>query len=221
MSIIERIERDYEIILASSSPRRREIVTELLGFKNISIIKPSFEENLDKQLYKKDPIKYVVDTCKGKSDSIIQELLTSSKYNTIKKPILVICADTVVIDSENNIYEKPIIKEVQKLNLIKFRDDLQPLTAATAVNIICWAGKLDYSITPFHEVTKIHFEKSMPEELIQAYVDSEDGLQVAGGFKIQGLSATLISGIEGDYYNVVGLPASKTLIHLLRIAQPN
>ena len=55
------------------------------------------------------------------------------------------------------------------------------------------------------EQTKVHFA-DVAAPLLQAYVESGEGLDRAGGFAIQGRGALLIRGIEGDYNNVVGFP---------------
>lgn len=218
-SIIESIGSKCDIILASSSPRRYEILHDVMGIKELHLMKPTFEENLDKSLYENDPIKYVCDTSRCKAEGIVQDLRAEAVQDQENKLKLIICADTVVIDSNNVIYEKPKNKMVQLENLKKFCyvDDGKPLTVVTAVTFIRWSNKDDFKvIEPFHEETKIFCDSKIPLGLLEEYVESGDGIAVAGGFKIQGMSGMIIQKIDGDYYNVVGLPLNKTFQAIYR-----
>lgn len=218
---------NYEIILGSSSPRRYELLKDYLDIHEIKVLKPSFEEDLDKTLYKNDPLKYVHDTCRLKAKSILEEY-NPGKHTRKKLGAIIICADTIVVGPENQIYEKPVTQEKQLEYLTKFCYtygkefvDIEPMKVITSVTLIkdC-KGIEDEStliIHQFEEVTKIYFDPEIPLNVIKKYVESKDGLNVAGGFKIQGPSAVLIKGIEGDYYNVVGLPVNKTYKTLLQL----
>lgn len=210
--IFEDIESKLEIILASSSPRRYEILSDVMGITDLKVMKPSFEENLDKSKYENNPIGYVSDTSRCKAEGIAEDLKIQTR-GIQEKVRLVVCADTVVIDENNIIYEKPKNKDIQLRNLKNFcyNDSFSPLRVVTAVTIIRWNNKEDFEIRePFHEITKIFCDGKIPVELLEEYVESEDGLNVAGGFKIQGMSGMLIKKIDGDYYNVVGLPLNRT-----------
>jgi septum formation protein len=127
----------------------------------------------------------------------------------------VIVSSDTIIELDGSIYEKPKDKETQFKNLQKFRDSATPLVVMTGVVIITPSSDLskeenDVQLHSHVEKTKLYFDKTLSDELIQSYVDSEDGLKVAAGFKIQSTGALLIDGIEGDYYNVVGLPLRAT-----------
>ncbi|CAG98841.1 nucleotide diphosphatase [Kluyveromyces lactis] len=200
----QKLTDKYEIILASSSPRRFEILTEQMGFDNIKVMKPSFEEDLDKSLYVKRPSDYVQDTCKEKAKSILQELTPGSKSK------LVLCADTIVVDHTDEIYEKPVEKEIQLRNLLRFTQSGKPMRVITAVTIIIYNTPQEYSFDSFYEQTEVYFDSNIPRSIVEMYVESGDGLQVAGGFKVQGFSGCLIKKVNGDYYNVVGLPLNGT-----------
>lgn len=203
----------YDFILASSSPRRFEILRDFMNIQDITIVKPSFEEDLDKHLYKDDPVKYVHDTCLGKANSIMEEY-SFGKDAKMPCGAIVICADTIVVGPDNQIYEKPITKDSQLEYLNKFCYNYgasgKPVKVISSVVVMKENKETGHDIRQYEEVTAIYFDSSIPEAVINNYVESEDGLQVAGGFKIQGPSGVLIKGIEGDYYNVVGLPLNKT-----------
>lgn len=209
-TVFEQITSKVDIVLASSSPRRYEILHDVMGFQDIQLMKPSFEENLDKSLYRDDPIAYVRDTSRFKAEGIVADLSDQTQESTKDK--LVICADTVVIDSDNLIYEKPGKEDVQLRNLQKFcyHSNGKPLRVVTAVTLVRWTDRNHYKVhDPFHEVTEVYCDSKIPLRLLEQYVESGDGLAVAGGFKIQGISGILIERINGDYYNVVGLPLNR------------
>lgn len=206
--VIESITSQFEVILGSSSPRRYEIMHDTMGFPQVTLMKPSFEEDLDKSHYT-DPVDYVRETSYHKALAIVHDLDIAGDDAT--RPKLVVCADTVVIDCSGNIYEKPKSKDIQLKNLMKFcYEDEEPLRVVTAVTLVKWRGKNDYTIQEtFHEETKLYCDPKIPQELLEDYVESGEGIQVAGGFKIQGSSGVIIERIDGDYYNVVGLPLNK------------
>lgn len=89
-------------------------------------------------------------------------------------------------------------------------EDDEPVSVVTAVTLIKWYSKKNFELIPFRDETKVFFDNKIPLKTLQQYVESGDGLEVGGGFKIQGQGALLIEKIEGDYYNVVGLPLNKT-----------
>lgn len=209
--LFRQIHEKFDVILASSSPRRYEILTEVMGIQDLRVMKPSFEEDLDKALYKLKPIEYVRKTSFCKALGIASDLKTQEMK--CQKEKLIICADTVVIDKDDVIYEKPGTKDRQLTNLKKFcySEGQHPLRVVTAVTLIRWANSKDYTISePFHEITEVYCDENIPLQLLEEYVESEDGLAVAGGLKIQGLSGIVIKKIHGDYYNVVGLPLNRT-----------
>lgn len=210
-NVFELIDSQVDIILASSSPRRYEILHDVMGIQNFELMKPSFEEDLDKSLYRNDPIGYVCDTSRCKARGIVKDL-SLLKTEGSQKDKLVICADTIMIDRDNIIYEKPGTEDVQLRNLQKFcySDSGNPLRVVTAVTLIRWTNKDLYKIRQsFYEITEVYCDSKIPLPLLEQYVASGDGLAVAGGFKIQGISGILIKKINGDYYNVVGLPLNR------------
>ncbi|CEP63892.1 nucleotide diphosphatase LALA0_S09e04830g [Lachancea lanzarotensis] len=212
----------FEIVLASSSPRRYEIVTEVMGFKDVRLMKPTFEENLDKSLYVDNPLGYVHDTSREKALGIVEDLIKehSKLQNANQKPKIIICADTIVIDSDNVIYEKPQESQKQMDNLLKFRDNELPLRVATSVSLIKWQGPENHTFLQFEEVSELYFDPDFPLAIVNDYVDSKDALEVAGGFKVQSFGGAMIRKINGDFFNVVGLPLNKTFKEIYAAAFP-
>lgn len=210
----------YSVILASSSPRRAEIIHDHMGIKNYTVMVPKFKEDLDKTNYQDDPTRYVHDTCHQKAAGVLEELARENAVSS--SPYLVICADTIVVGPDNKIFEKPGTKKFQMLYLGRFCREYkqeEPVRVITSVAVIKFSGGEVRKRAQFEEVTNVYFDHSIPTSVIEDYVESEDGLNVAGGFKIQGPSGVLIRKIDGDYYNVVGLPLNRTFTELLKMAK--
>lgn len=186
-------------ILASQSPRRRE----LLGMLGITFdIEPATGE--ERQV--------------GTTPQEIVRNLASAKASEIAahhtgEDVTVIGADTIVVCG-GEILGKP-----------KDRADMERMIRMlsgrthevyTGVAICRAAGDVSGTdgIRTFAECTRVHFYP-MSEEEIAAYVAYSDGMDKAGAYGIQSDAAIYISGIEGDYQNVVGLPVAR-LYHELR-----
>ncbi|KAK7078554.1 hypothetical protein SK128_024199 [Halocaridina rubra] len=188
--------KDKRIVLASSSPRRKEIL-EKLGW-NLMIIPSEFEENLQWESFS-HPGDYVVATARGKANEVTKRLEKCGE-----KPYLVIASDTCV-SLETQVFGKP-----------KDRHDAQRmlslLSGKTHDVISGVSAMLSYDDgwheIVFYEKTKVHFGRLAPEE-ISSYIDTGEPMDKAGGYGIQALGGTLIEGIEGDYYNVMGFPLHK------------
>lgn len=103
------------------------------------------------------------------------------------------------------IYEKPRDKQHQLANLKHYRDCGAPLRVLTAVVLIV-DGKMDSYV----EQTAIHFDETLSDGVLEAYVATEEGLGVAAGFRVQLRGALLVKSIDGCYFNCVGLPSHGT-----------
>ena len=177
-------------ILASKSPRRREIL-EMLGVE-FEVITSDADESSDIT----NPYKLVEELSLRKGMAVKEELLAKG-YDL--SDTVIISSDTIVaIDGE--ILGKPTDEEDAKrmLRLYSGREH-------EVVSGICLIGKDAQGVT--HEVTKVTFDE-MDEETIQSYVRAAKPYDKAGAYAIQGQASAYISGIEGDYFNVVGLPVN-------------
>ena len=174
------------IILASKSPRRRELLAQA-GYE-FDII-PSEKEELMEG---------------GTAENIVTNLArvkANDVYNRFKeKNPIVIGADTIVV-YKGEIFGKP-----------KSQDDatrmLKQLSGKTheVMTGVCIVSS-DKKIA-FCETTKVTFYE-LTEQEIETYINTGDPLDKAGAYGIQGVFAKHIKGIVGDYYNVVGLPISR------------
>ncbi|KAL7412965.1 inosine triphosphate pyrophosphatase-like protein [Mrakia frigida] len=205
------------IILASASPRRKEIL-EVLGFAP-EIVPSTFEENLPQSSYADDLSQYPVATAGEKAMEVYQRLVESTPEDA---PDLVIGADTVVLfpplddpyaqkelgkDSlESVIFEKPDNPGDNLRMLLQISGKTVQVVTAVTIVFPSLIGP-GYTLRSFTSSTLVSFH---PFSLAaaEAYVDSGEGEGKAGGFGIQGLGGLLIEKIEGEHNNVVGFPAS-------------
>lgn len=173
-----------EVILASQSPRRRE----LLGLFHLPfVIKVAdIDEAMDPSV---DPYDEVARVSREKALAVNRN-----------EDDIVIAADTIVV-CQGKVLGKPRTPEeaVEMLSLLSGRDH-QVMTGMTVVR-----GKRQISCT---EVTDIHFRELSQKE-IDAYVATGEPMDKAGAYGIQGGAALFAEKMVGDYYNVMGLPVCK------------
>ena len=178
-----------DIVLASSSPRRREILARLKIA--VEVVTP----DVDEQRRPEEPAAdFARRAAREKADAVARELAKQQRFPWI------IAADTVVvIDGEP---------------LGKPRDDAQARQMLTALSGRVHRVMTGWSVLKHEprcersdvEVTRVRFKQLSPEE-IAGYVATGEGRDKAGSYGIQGLGCFLVAGIEGNYENVVGLPA--------------
>lgn len=190
----------YYIILGSSSPRRHEILT-LAGIEHAVIVPEADESKIH---YVGDCQRYVKELAKLKSDALI-ELLKSDEYKTKIdfSDTVTICADTVVFSPK-----KPYPLGKPK----NFDDACDMLKAFSGTYHYVLTGvcirKNPTSEIIFTEETKVHFRELTYDE-IEDYINVEKPFDKAGAYGIQDRACAFVSGIEGDFYNVMGLPVCK------------
>jgi len=177
-----------EILLASASPRRKEII-HLLGVP-VKIIPSSIDESFQTNLNINDNLLRIADN-KTKDASNEQNL-----YSTI------IGADTVVVLNDI-VYGKPKNNEDAKRTLLSLSGTKHEVI--TGVSILNRARNINITFT---EKTTVHF-RELSEQEIHGYVMSSEPMDKAGSYAIQGKAALFVSKIEGSYLNVVGLPINR------------
>ena len=190
----------YNIILGSGSPRRHEILT-LAGIEH-TVIVPEVDES--KIHYVGDCQRYVKELAKLKFDALT-ELLKSDEYKTKIdfSDTVTICADTVVFSPK-----KPYPLGKPK----NFDDACDMLKAFSGTYHYVLTGvcirKNPTSEIIFTEETKVIF-RELTENEIEDYINVEKPFDKAGAYGIQDRACAFVSGIEGDFYNVMGLPVCK------------
>lgn len=181
--------------MASASPRRKEILTN--SGLEFEVKKSSFDENLDKAEFRNKPWAYAEQTAKAKALEVFQSLKASSRPNQL----LVIGADTVVT-MDDVIYEKPK-DELDAKNMLKTFSG-KSHHVFTGVCIVT----SDEACHTFHQGTRVNFD-TLSDQVIDAYVKTQEPMDKAGGYGIQARGGTLITGVDGDYFNVMGFPLNK------------
>lgn len=188
------------IILASASPRRRELLTQIgIAFE----IKVS---DVEEKVTTIVPHEVVQELSRQKAEAV----LAACEDQDVTEPLLVIGADTIVA-CDGIILGKPRDTQdaARMLRMLSGRSH-QVYTGVT----FAYKGE-KREIYSFYESTTVHFAP-MTDEEIQTYVDTLDPMDKAGAYGIQGFCARYITGIEGDYNNVVGLPVGRVYQELKR-----
>lgn len=196
------------VVLASASPRRRQILG-YLGLQNFEIIPSTVPENFPKTL---TPFEYVLETATQKATTIYKQEINNEERG---EPALILAADTIVADvSTGDILEKPR-SEADHIRMLKrLRDvrDHKVYTAIVAMVPLESAREPGYAIESAVEETSVRFDAQITDDLILAYVKSREGVDKAGGYGMQGLGSILVEKIDGSYDNVIGLPLRTTLM---------
>jgi septum formation protein len=182
-----------QIILASASPRRKKLM-EQLGL-TIKVVPSDIDEKLNPRL-----------KAKSQAESLSQKKATVVAQHY--KDAIVLAADTIV-SIGNEILGKPLDIDDAKRMLKKLSGKQH--VVVTGFTLINTATKK--VITDSSE-TKVTFRK-LTESEIKNYVKKENTLDKAGAYGAQGFGSLLIEKVDGDFFNVVGLPVNK-IIPLLK-----
>ena len=191
-------EQNIRLVLASASPRRRELLSQIgLEFT----VMPSTKEENAKAT---EAGALVQELSYQKAVDIWEQLSGETQapnLNGKRQPeLLVIGADTVVC-CEGKILGKPHDREAAA----------EMLTALQGRSHEVYTGVTLYhqrETVTFFECTQVEFYP-MTEAEISDYIDSKEPMDKAGAYGIQGLGARFVKDIRGDYNNVVGLPVGR------------
>ncbi len=173
------------IILASASPRRRELLQHLV--ESFSIIPADIDEQLDSGCSSSEAVKRLA---LRKARAIAEQCRDNAT---------IIGADTIVV-IEGKILGKPCNAEkaFEMLMLLQGRTH-EVITGLAVIDCRTESEWVEAAIT------RVSFD-FMSRQQILDYIESGDPFDKAGAYGIQGGAAKYIAGIEGCYYNVVGLP---------------
>ena len=180
-----------DLILASKSPRRREIL-ENLGF-TFRIVTAETDETCNE----KDPRKYVEELALRKGLAVYHDL---EKIGQLADDTIILASDTVVAVG-NEILGKPHdTADAERM--------LRLLSGCThsVISGIALLSK-DKKVRG-SEVTGVRFSP-LSDSDIALYVASDEPYDKAGAYAVQGMASLWIDGLEGDYFNVVGLPVKR------------
>jgi septum formation protein len=183
-----------KFILASASPRRKELIEHLkIPFGILALNVPEETDFVD-------PVRYSDDIARLKVEAVVKKL-------SLEKPrtsFFVVAADTIVC-LDGKIFGKPKDRNEAREILEKLSGKTHSVFTAVAVRLIIKDQIFPMS---FVEESKVTFN-TIHHTLMERYLASGDSLDKAGAYGIQGPSLTFVSKVEGDYSNIVGFPLSR------------
>lgn len=179
------------IILASASPRRKEILSELgVDFR---VVVADTDESSDIS----DPVELTRELARRKGLAVYEKLLQSGEYDA--ESAIIISADTVVC-RDGEILGKPRDRADAVAMLTSLSGRSHTVVSAVAVTVR-GVTRTDASVTTVRV-------QEIPREEIERYVDSGEPMDKAGAYGIQGRFSVFVEGIDGCYFGVVGLPVN-------------
>ena len=184
-----------DIILASQSPRRRELL-ERMGVGDFRIVTPDIDEQMDRELPPGELVGRI---------SLEKALAVQAQEG--KGPII-IAADTVVALDGG-----VLGKQADELEAFKMLSTLSGCRHQVYTGLTVLQGEEQYTVS---EETTVTFRELSAEE-IDRYIATGEPMDKAGAYGIQGYGALLVEGIQGDYYNVMGLPVCRLGLLLRRL----
>ena len=187
-----------KIVLASASPRRRELL-EQIGIKFDIVVSNEPEDEINKNL---SPENYTSELALMKACNAAKKLTGTKRRNS-----LIIAADTVVY-SDEIILGKPKDKE----DAFRILKGLSGKTHEVYTGVCVMRLSDGYAVSESVKTSVVF--KNLPDSMIKKYIETGEPMDKAGAYGIQGKGAVLVKEIDGDYFNVVGLPVS-TLYDML------
>ncbi len=178
-----------EFVLASASPRRKELLSQIgIKFRTCTSKK---EEEILRSL----PEDIVKDLSYTKARDV---------YERGNRENIVIGADTIVVANEQVLGKPKDEKEAFEMIKMLQGDIHHVYTGVT----ILWQQDNNTHVSSFYAVTEVELYY-MNDQEIKSYISTNEPYDKAGGYAIQGYFARYVKGIKGDYNNVVGLPIGK------------
>lgn len=190
--------KNVPLILASSSPRRRELL-QTLGL-SFTIITSDVDETTAEHL----------------SASEVVEELSLRKAKEVASRLtegVVLGSDTVVV-LDDQILGKPV-DEMDAYRMLSMLQGQEHTVYSGVALIDVETGRAEVS----HSLTHVRI-RALTEQEIKSYIATGEPMDKAGSYAIQGIGATIVEGINGDYFTVVGLPLGLTSTLLTRFGMP-
>jgi len=176
----------YKWVLASASPRRKEILSSLLDTFEIRV------SEADESFNETDPKEIVKEIAAHKGMAVLKN---------VEEGEIVIAADTLVFVDKRILGKPADINEAREM--IRMISGREHYVASGVFVGIKKEGKYEYDC--FSEISTVYTD-ALTEEEIENYINTKEPYDKAGGYAIQGLFGKHIKGIKGDYYNIVGFP---------------
>lgn len=193
----------YRFILASQSPRRRQLLKEL-GI-SFDVIPAKGKETVRSTV----PSDVVEELSRQKAEEVMLRILSQNPSDT--ENMVIIGSDTIVA-VDHRILGKPADRNEAREMISEIQGNIHQVY--TGVAVIRIEGGEPEEMNIFHECTDVDVYP-MTDEEIEAYIDTPEPYDKAGAYGIQGTFGVFIRGIRGDYNTVVGLPVAR-LYHELK-----
>lgn len=187
--------KNYKFILASASPRRKELLS--IYIKDFQIMPANIDETIPNNIALEDAPLYIA---KEKAAAVFDKLGEDN---------IIITADTIVL-LENKIYGKPKDR-FDAYNMIK---TLSGKTHQVITGVCCCSKDRQINIE-FSDITNVSFTE-ISDEIIEKYLENAEYIDKAGAYAVQGLASMFVEKIEGSYDNVVGLPMGRLARKLIK-----
>ncbi len=182
----------YQLVLASESPRRKQLLKEA-GF-NFSVCPSKISEILNKSLNAEEQI---LDLARQKARHVFSTLKSS-----MKEPYLVLGSDTEVL-FEGQFLGKPAHPD-DAYRILRSLSGNQHIV----ITALCLIESTQGQEICEYELSKVIFKK-LSDEKIWSYIQSGDPMDKAGAYGIQGAGRDLIDHFEGTFENIMGLPVKR------------
>ena len=181
------------LILASKSPRRQELL-QRMGLTDFKILVPDADESFPDGLTPQETVEYI-----SRVKAVAAKELVSAGD-------IVITADTMVFLDEHRLG-----KPTDEADALRMLTALQGRSHTVCTGVTVMQG--DHILTE-SEPTKVYFREASEAEL-RGYIATGDPMDKAGAYGVQSLGALLVERIDGDFFNVMGLPVLR-LSRMLR-----
>lgn len=200
------VKPSFKILLASASPRRRELLKEA-GI-DFEVRKPStpIDEKLDPDLLI-DPVEGAKKLAEKKAGAVVQDLLAEDPQGYF----IVLGADTMVV-KDGNIYGKPRNLDDAKRMLRELSGAKHQVITAVSLWMIAAPAAEDVSLAyrTLADMSQVTF-KTLTDDEIAAYLRKGESFDKAGAYAIQGEGAALVESYEGSLDTIIGLPVERLL----------
>jgi len=204
---------DIHLILASQSPRRREIL-DMMGLQGKFTPTPSpmDEEAFQQTISRNDPVKYTRKSAEEKARALALDIMS-----TVNKPTLILGSDTIV-DLDGIILEKPVDKADAKRMLRSMSGRKHSVHTGVALYYLVptTTSLEEHSdsapptlMASFTDTAQVCFS-TISEKDMDAYIATKEPMDKAGSYGIQGIGGQFVRNIEGDFFTVMGLPMHRT-----------
>jgi septum formation protein len=200
------------LLLASASPRRSQLL-QTIGLP-FAVVLNLMDEREPTAHDHANPAQYVEQLARGKAEQCqLENALEAGPHHQH----IVISADTIVWH-DGHILNKPRDEAEAIAMLSRLRGQQHQVFTGVCLRVLeTETAPAKYFVE--HEVTDVRFAY-VGDEWIRAYVATGEPMDKAGAYAAQGLGATIIEGINGDFFNVVGLPLCRLTRMLERLGVP-